>query len=50
VVELEGAVVGAELETAVEVVGVAGALVGVDGVVIIIGVVLVETTVGEVWD
>jgi hypothetical protein len=40
VVELEGAVVGAELDAAA----------GVDEGVVITGVVVVETTVGEVYD
>jgi hypothetical protein len=45
VVELEGAVVGAELDAAVEVVEVVGVDEGV-----VTGVVVVETTVGKVYD
>ena len=50
VVELEGAVVGAELDPVVEVVEVVATLVGVDEGVIITVVVVVETTVVEVCD
>jgi hypothetical protein len=50
VVELEGAVVGAELDAVVEVVEVVATLVGVDEGVVITGVVMVEATVGEVYD
>lgn len=50
VVELEGAVVGAELDVVVERVEVVAALVEVVEGVVITGVVMVETTVGEVYN
>jgi hypothetical protein len=50
VVELEGAVVGAELDAAVEVVEVVATLARVDKGVVITSVVVVKTTVGEVYD
>jgi hypothetical protein len=50
VVELEGVVVRVKLDFAVEVVEVVAMLVGVDKGVVIIGVVVVETIVVEVYN